>query len=215
MTLYFISGLGADKRIFEKIALSNTYKVVHLDWILPKKNELLQEYALRLSAEINTAEPFSIIGLSFGGIVAIELSKILPAEKIILISSISSDTERPWYFKIFKILPTHKFIPQHFLRIKIPFVYKLMGVTNSSEQALFQAMLVDTDIIFFRWAVASVLYWKQTAAIKNLYHIHGSADQIFPIRYTNPAYIIPGGKHLMVYTQASEVSEALSSIMNS
>ncbi|WP_018342253.1 hypothetical protein [Cytophaga aurantiaca] len=213
MTLYFISGLGADKRIFEKITISNTYKIVYLDWIIPLKNETLQEYALRFSSKINTTEPFCIIGLSFGGILSIELSKILSAEKIILISSISSQTERPWYFKILNIVPIHKFIPKRFLQIKIPFVYKHMGVTNSEEQSLFYSMLVDTNITFFRWAVTSIINWKQTETIKNLYHIHGSTDQMFPIRYTNPTYIVPNGKHIMVYTQSKKISEILSEII--
>lgn len=214
MTLYFISGLGADKRIFEKIRVSNIHKIVYLDWIVPLKNESLQGYALRISSKIDTTEPFCIIGLSFGGILSIELSKILSAEKIILISSISSHAERPWYFKTLTILPIHKFIPKRFLLIKIPFVYKNMGVTNAEEQALFYSMLVDTNITFFRWAVSSIINWKQTETIKNLYHIHGSADEMFPIRYTNPTYIVPNGKHIMVYTQAAKISEIISEIIS-
>jgi len=213
MTLYFISGLGADKRIFEKIILPADHNIVYLNWILPQKNETLEAYSRRLSLEINTSEPFSLIGLSFGGMLAIELSKILSPEKTILISSISSHHERPWYFKLLKIVPIYKFIPKSFLEIKQPLIYKLMGVTNSEEQKLLYAMLVDTDITFFRWAVKSILNWEQTETIQNLYHIHGSADQMFPIKYTHPTQIIKNGKHLMIYTNASEISDMLSKII--
>jgi len=213
MTLYFISGLGADRRIFEKLMLPSTHKIIFIDWIVPIKNETIENYALRLSVNINTSEPFSIIGLSFGGIVAIELSKILSPEKIILISSIPSHHDRPWYFNLLKILPIYKFIPKSFLEIKEPFVYKLMGVTNNEEQMLLHAMLVDTDINLFRWSVTSILNWEQTTVIKNLHHIHGSADQMFPIKYIKPHYTIKNGKHLMIYTNASEISSILTRIL--
>jgi hypothetical protein len=81
MTLYFISGLGADKRIFEKLQFSNSFKLVFIDWIVPVKNEPLRDYATRLSHTINTSEPFVIIGLSFGGMIATELSPIVSPQK--------------------------------------------------------------------------------------------------------------------------------------
>lgn len=213
MTLYFISGLGADRRVFEKLILPRMYKIIFIDWIVPLKNETVQNYALRLSTKINTDEPFSIIGLSFGGIIATEISKFLQPQKTILISSISTHLQRPSQLTIFKILPIYKFIPKIFLQTKQPFVFNLMGITNKEEQTLFSNMLVDTDITFFRWAVKSILYWEQTETIKNLYHIHGSADLMFPIKYIKPQYIIKNGKHLMIYTQATEVSEILSEII--
>ena len=213
MTLYFISGLGADRRIFEKLILPNMYKIVFIDWIIPLKNETIQNYALRFSANINTSEPFAIIGLSFGGIIATEISKFLQPEKTILISSISTHLQRPSQLTIFKILPIYKFIPKIFLQTKQPFVFNLMGITNKEEQLLFSNMLVDTDIAFFRWALKSILYWEQTETIKNLYHIHGSADLIFPIKYIKPQYVIKNGKHLMIYTQATEISKILLEII--
>lgn len=214
MTLYFLSGLGADKRIFEKLTLASKHKIVFIDWIVPVKNETIQNYALRLSANINTAEDFSIIGLSFGGIIATEISKFLSPQKTILISSISTHAQRPNQLTILKILPIYKFIPNFFLQTKHSFVFNLMGITNKEEQILFSNMLVDTDITFFRWAVKSILYWEQPDIINNLYHIHGSADLMFPLKYLKPQYIIKNGKHLMIYTQATEVSNVLSEIID-
>jgi pimeloyl-ACP methyl ester carboxylesterase len=85
MTLYFISGLGADMRIFEKIQFSDSFKLIFIDWIVPIKNEPIRDYATRLSHSINTAEPFVIIGLSFGGMIATELSTIVVPQKTILL----------------------------------------------------------------------------------------------------------------------------------
>lgn len=214
MTLYFISGLGADRRIFEKLSLSSHHKIVFIDWIVPIKNETIQNYALRLSANINTSEPFSIIGLSFGGMIATEIAKFLTPQKTILISSISSHLQRPKQLTILKILPLYNFIPKRFFQTKNPFVFNIMGITNKKEQLLFSNMLIDTDITFFRWAIRSILYWEQPETVNNLYHIHGSADLMFPLKYLTPQYTIKNGKHLMIYTQATEVSTILSEIID-
>jgi esterase/lipase len=72
------------------------------------KNEDISHYAQRLSARI---EPNSIlIGLSFGGIVAIEIAKHIPS-KIILVSSASILDKFRGYFdcgigvKLIKFFP--------------------------------------------------------------------------------------------------------------
>jgi hypothetical protein len=38
-----------------------------------------------------------------------------------------------------------------------------------------------------------------------LIHIHGTADDILPIKYTTPNYVIEGGSHFMVYAKAAEI----------
>ena len=66
-TVYLLSGLGADKRVFEFLDLSD-FKVNHIDWIEPIDNETIESYAQRLLIQITTDRPI-IIGVSFGGII--------------------------------------------------------------------------------------------------------------------------------------------------
>jgi pimeloyl-ACP methyl ester carboxylesterase len=216
MTLYFISGLGADKRIFEKLKFPDSFKLVFLDWVVPLKNEPIRDYATRLSYCINTSEPFVIIGLSFGGMIATELSTIVSPQKTILLSSISSHSERPWYFQIFKFIPIYKLSSKKILHRTPFFIHPLIGIKNTEEKNLFNAMLRDTDIDFFKWAISSILNWKQYAGLSNIYHIHGDRDLMFPIKkikHLHTQYIIPQGTHLMVYTKAEEISEILFEII--
>lgn len=69
LTIYIISGLGADKRMFQNFSFES-YNVIHIDWILPLENETLQNYALRISENIKD-ENAILIGLSFGGILSV------------------------------------------------------------------------------------------------------------------------------------------------
>ncbi|HSY61651.1 MAG TPA: alpha/beta hydrolase [Cytophaga sp.] len=213
MTLYFLSGLGADKSVFQKLKLPHQYKIVHIDWIRPEPKESIASYAHRLAALINQQESFAIIGLSFGGIVASELSKIVAPVCTIIISSISTSKQLPTHFSALKYLHLHKFIPARFLKIKSPLVYWFMGVKTLREKVMFNQILQNTDIVFFRWAVSKIIYWHHPVQIKNIYHIHGSTDNIFPIKNITADHTIQSGGHLMVYSAAKEVSSVIKHVL--
>lgn len=51
MKLYLIGGLGADKRVFEKLKIDVTTEVI--EWIKPENNDDLNSYVKRLSAQID------------------------------------------------------------------------------------------------------------------------------------------------------------------
>lgn len=61
MNAYFISGLGADKRIFSRIKLDERIHVIHVEWIKPLKKESLPDYAKRLSEIVDVSSPFIFI----------------------------------------------------------------------------------------------------------------------------------------------------------
>ena len=73
--IYIFSGLGVDQRVFDKIDFGNL-DVEFIDWIEPLKNESLSDYAKRISQSLTDSNP-TLIGLSFGGMIAVEISKIL------------------------------------------------------------------------------------------------------------------------------------------
>ncbi|MEL6719958.1 MAG: hypothetical protein AAFO82_21980, partial [Bacteroidota bacterium] len=94
MKLHFIPGLGFDDRIFQKLELPD-FECTYLHWIDPlNKQEPLEQYAQRLSKQIKIdTQPTILIGHSLGGILSLEISKFLPIQKVVLISSIRSRKE--------------------------------------------------------------------------------------------------------------------------
>ncbi|MBC7650419.1 MAG: alpha/beta hydrolase, partial [Deinococcales bacterium] len=71
--VYFISGLGADKRSFSFLDLSFC-EPIFISWLIPLSKETLVAYALRLRATITEPNPI-IVGLSFGGMLVTEMAK--------------------------------------------------------------------------------------------------------------------------------------------
>lgn len=212
MKVYFISGLGADERAFKHIVLPPCHQIIHLSWISPLKNESLRSYALRLAERIDTNEKFSIVGLSFGGMVASEIAKQLQPQHTILISSIPVSTHLPVYFKIAGTLKLHRILPISILKRGAKIKRLFTSETNEDKKMLRQ-MIMDADDRFMKWALNAVLTWDNKNAPQNIFHIHGSKDEILPTRFTRPTHVIPGASHLMVLTRAKKVNEILKELL--
>ncbi len=211
-TLYVFSGLGADERVFHKIDFGSFY-VHFIKWITPQKNEPIESYALRITQQITTAHP-TLVGLSFGGMMAVEVAKHIATEKIILISSAKSRKEIPFYFRLAGILGIAKIIPSSALIKLNIFTNWFFSNRTVEDKKLLSAILHDTDPIFLKWAVVKIANWQNTTLHKNLYHIHGTADRILPFKYVSCNEVIKNGAHLMIVSKAAEVSKKLHSLIN-
>jgi hypothetical protein len=213
VTVYFISGLGADKRAFQKLVLPENLLIRHIEWVDNSINESLPDYCHKLCIQINTSEPFILVGLSFGGIVAVELSKIIQPEQIILISSISTAAQLPMdrvgYFFI-KKLHLYKCIPSFIFKKANAITYWLFGVKKTEEKELLTQIISDTPSTFAKWAMGKILTWENNCKPENIFHIHGTADKLFPIKNIIPDVRIHNGGHFMVYSKADEISRILS-----
>lgn len=213
MNVYFISGLGADRRAFERLKLPSEFSVHHLDWVAPRKKESLNDYALRLGRGINTSQPFAIVGLSMGGMIASVLSQNLHPQKTVLISSVACAAEFPRLFKFARYVPLYKLAPLWLLRKPNPVVHWFFGARSKAEKELMDYLITHSPPKFVRWAVHAIIRWKQKERPQNIFHIHGSADKILPIKYTKADCIIDKGSHFMVWTRAGEVSRALTAAL--
>ena len=116
MNVYFISGLAADKRAFRLIELPVGYNAIYLNWTTPLAKETLKEYALRMAKNIDSSEPFILVGLSMGGMIATEIARNFSPQLTILISSASSARHFPPWFTLSAFLGLHKIIPARFFK---------------------------------------------------------------------------------------------------
>lgn len=212
MNVYFISGLGSDRNIFKHIQLPSICEAVYIDWIPPEKAESLPQYAMRLAAKINTAEDFALMGLSFGGMLAIEIAKEFKPAHVILISSVPTHKNLPPYFHWAGALHLHKVIPVSFIK-NVALMKRLFSAETADDKKMLKAMIRKIDIGFMRWALNAILTWKNTDIPLNLIHIQGTKDEILPMRYTKPTHLIAQGGHLMVLNRAAEINTILKQVL--
>jgi pimeloyl-ACP methyl ester carboxylesterase len=210
--IYFVSGLGADERVFRLLKFEG-YQPVHIHWVKPERNEPIDHYAQRLATQIKSDEPI-IVGLSFGGLIAIEIAKQIHPQTVILISSAKTRAEIPPYFKMFRWLPLHRIIPfKALLGLTYWLVSWFFSLESRDEWQFLRAILVDTDPHFLHWALHKVVTWKNQTCLDCLYHMHGTGDRIFPIRYVDPDYTLDKGGHFMIVNRAAKISTLIEQII--
>ena len=205
--IYFISGLGADKRIFSFLDLSFC-EPIYIDWIAPLQKESLQDYALRLRKQIKEESPI-IIGISFGGMLVTEMAKADLTMKGIIISSNKTRTEFPGRWKFAKYFPVYQWLPDSFLKRIMLSSKWILGAKRKEQKALLHKIISDADIPFTRWAIHSILNWKNEEIPDNLIHIHGTADRLLPYSRVKATYTIEKGTHVLPMDQHIELSTLL------
>jgi pimeloyl-ACP methyl ester carboxylesterase len=211
VNVYFIPGLAADHTVFKYIALPPGYTACYVKWINPLANESLPDYACRLAEQIDTQKPFVVVGLSFGGMLAVEIAKRFKPVCTILISSIPSIQHLPYYYRAAGHLRLHKVIPISFIQ-HAAILKRLFTTESSEDKRILKTMIRKSDIRFIRWALHAVLSWKNTDIPEKLFQIHGTRDGILPHRFTKPTYFINGG-HLLILTRAKEINQILGSLL--
>ncbi len=209
MNLYFISGLGADKRVFSNLILPEEFQIHHIEWLPVSADESLESFCRRLSAQIDQTKPYTLIGLSFGGVVAVEMSKFLKPVQTVMISSFCFKKEVPVFYKFIADTGIYRLVPTRLLLRPNSFVFWLFGAYNSAAKNMLVKILRDTDPGFFGWAVNRLFAWDNDWKPLNLLRIHGTADKVLPFKPNMEAIPVEDGGHLMVYSKSEIVSELL------
>tara|TARA_R110002050_G_scaffold186839_3_gene321218 strand:+ start:71 stop:709 length:639 start_codon:yes stop_codon:yes gene_type:complete len=201
LKIYAISGLGADKRVFQFLKLEHEF--IPIDWIDPLKNESIAEYAKRFSSIIDTSEKFCVLGVSFGGLIAVEISKFLKPELTILISSAEIRQELPLIYRILGKTKVVKIIPAKLLN---PPRWMAKILFGTKKVALLNEILDDADLKFTKWAVQELSSWKNNQRVEKVLKIVGTKDKLIPLKNEENIELIEGGGHLMIIDNADEVS---------
>lgn len=211
--VYFISGLGADWRMFQFLRLPEQLPQQHVNWIAPlHQHEPLQGYVQRLKEQITDPDPI-LVGLSFGGVVAIELSKILTPRKTIIISSLATKHALPWYYRALGKTYLHQWLPFWLMQSSRPLAPWFFGAHTKPERELLKQVISEINEQFLRWSLGCLLNWQQEEVLPNLVQVHGTADLVLPLVQRNGILQVNGGEHLMVMHQAEEVSKILTRIL--
>ncbi len=206
MTYYLIGGLGADKRVFDLISINAD--TVFLKWLGPFKQESLVSYVNRLSAQIDTKQPYGIIGVSFGGIVAVELAKILKPKYTVLISSVSKSSQLPKAYLALGKLGLLNLIPNGLIKPPQVLLNFMFGAKN---KLLLTRIIDDTDPTFIRWALQRIIKWESDFELDHCIRIHGTSDRLIPLQ--GEAKVIEGGGHFMIVDMADKISELINEMI--
>lgn len=212
MKVYAVPGLATDEGIFSGIKLQN-HQLIVLKWPPLKREYSMKEYAMCFLDQINTNEPFMILGLSFGGMIAVELGKILQPEKVILISSAKTRGGLSWPIRFFKFLPLHLIIPDKIFR-GLSFRARLLLGFSSEYMKTLAPMVKNMPENYFRYAIHYIVNWNNMEIPKNTILVHGNSDKLIWYNKKFADHTIQKGSHAMVITKAADVNKILNEILN-
>lgn len=203
---YLIPGLGADERVFQFLRLRGEVHV--LRWLAPQSpDESLVHYATHLAAATPVAQACWLVGISFGGVLALEVGALRPLARVVLLSSFASPAELPWAVRLARTTGLYRLLPPQL----VPRVAQwFFGVENGSEYQLLKQIIADTDLPFMRWAIAQLLHWSGRP-LGPVVRIHGTADRLLPAGAELSEYHLPGG-HFIVVSRAAEISQILNQL---
>lgn len=212
MTVFFISGIGADERLFKHIRLAEGFQVQHLAWIEPLAGETIAAYATRLARYIDTSRPFALVGLSLGGIVAAEIAAMYAPVCTVLISSVLVAGHLPAYYRLSHRLRLNRLLPATFFKIMASMKH-IATIRKRENLRTVLRVIWSGDNRFIRWGMKAVPNWHNTQLPNPLFHIHGTRDEVFPIWNTKPTHVIPKAGHMLVISHAEQVNGMLSGIL--
>lgn len=213
MNVYFISGMCYNCSVFDRLMLPKGFKRNYIEWLTPKEDESLRSYAKRMAKVINTRRPFILVGYSFGAVIMQEMVRFLYPEKCVIISSFKSKDEVPALFSVVRHAKLAEYMPKKLFE-QTEFITnafnRLVYNTGSDELSEF---LTVTDPVYVKWAVEQITNWVPKYRTPNLYHIHGTEDQVFPFKHIRNVLPVEGGDHLMLVKKSDTVSALLASIL--
>lgn len=211
--IFLIAGLGADTRIYNNIELGDEHDVTPVDWIEPNQYDTLSTYAQKLIHQYFITDGSVVIGNSLGGMVAIEIAKQIKLSKVILISSIKTRSEAPFYFKLFRTVPVYRLLSGNFVRKLGGMLRPMFGYMSEQHLWLFRDMLEKSSPKFIEWAFGVILNWDNETVPADVYHITGDKDLIFNYKRIKDATIIKGGTHIMIFDKAKQINKILKGIL--
>lgn len=183
-------------------------EVRYLNWLKPNMKETMEDYAERMAQLIDTTKEFGIVGVSFGGMIGTEIAKRLKPSFLVLLSSAMTREELPKLYRIGGKLKLYKLLHPVFLRWGQFVVNWLVRTDQPDKRAIVSQMVRESDPDFLRWSVKMGATWKNEERVEAI-RIHGTRDNILPMRNFKADYTIDQGRHLIVMTHPKEVSNFL------
>jgi len=212
--VYFVPGMAAGSEIFTNIRFpENQYQIKVLEWLIPEQNESLKSYAHRMALRITKPNAI-LIGVSFGGVVAQEMSQFLNLKKLIIISSVKTKHELPRRMKIAARTKAYKLIPTSLVLSVEDLTKFALGPKSKKRLALYQQYLHVRNEHYLRWALEKMITWGREEQLSDVIHIQGEKDGVFPMKYISDCKVIQNGTHIMILNRGREISQLLLKIFN-
>lgn len=211
MKIYCISGLGADQQVFDGLHLDG--EKIPVQWIESYPGESMNEYAERLCEQVDTAKPFVLLGVSFGGMLACEMNQFVHPVATILISSMARFSELPFWIRWIAKLGVQRWVPSFFFGSRPGVLIRLFGIQSEQGKKMIRRIAISADNKFTKLSIDKILTWKSSDIPDNIFRIHGDKDYLLPCPKGVKVSILKGAGHFAIYENADEISKEVNLVL--
>lgn len=212
MICYLIPGLGCSEKIFENLRFPPGITSVPIYWAPYHQSQTLSDYCISLLPQVDFTKQHVLVGVSFGGAVAVELAKLSNPVLTVIVSSVPTAREIPRYFRYAGWLGCNRlpaglpFMPKAILRYFVGFAFAPL---DKRALTVLSKEIANSNPSLVQWSINALMGWKSSELPNRFLHIHGSSDRIFPVRCVAPDVVIKGGGHFMIYTHAKLIGQLI------
>lgn len=215
--IIFIPAYATDKSIYDNLRLEQNIlnRSIFTNWLPVNKRYTLSDYAQKYIDTFNITENDIIVGTSLGGMLAIEIQKLISLKAIITLSNIKHKDEQPILFIFLRKTRLYKLLKGGFLKSTLNIIAPFYG-SRISAFRWFEQVFKATPNEFLEWGLEKSIFWENEMIPENLVHIHGTRDPLFPFyKLKSCDHKIKKGSHAMVRFRPDEISAILNRRLNS
>jgi hypothetical protein len=203
LNYYLIPGMGANRRLYENYQLPG--KIHHLEWEYVEGAQTLADYARHAAQKIQTSNNI-IVGSSMGGMMAVELSRIVRPMLTILISAPTGRHQFPISLKMLDLLGIHRALKPNALFKLSKLCDTFMGFKTTEQREMFYEMMQSNGPDFLHYSVRAVLGWKNTHSPDGAFvQIIGDRDTLFDCRKIPGSIVLQGSGHFSTFEKSAEI----------
>jgi pimeloyl-ACP methyl ester carboxylesterase len=217
-------GLGADPRMFDRQKRALGDDLVCPDWLAPDVDESFDDYTLRwarlLKSHTGDDRPLFLGGVSFGGMVAMQMARHLNPTAVILIGSCRSRVAKPARWQMARRISD--LIPNWLLRRRSLAAGALwvswLEQLDDEYRVLLKTMAADSDPKRIRWSGHVCADWHfepgSYSEFPPIHQIHGRHDSIIPLYPGDPDTVIQDGRHLINFSHPHTVNRYIMNVVS-
>ena len=139
--------------------------------------------------------------------------RLFDSNKLIIISSVKSNEELPSHMKFGKVTKSYKLLPLKWINDFESLISFVLGPKAKRRVELYRKYLSVRDKNYLNWSIRELIEWKQAVPLKNVIHIHGSNDLIFPTKFLKDYIELPKGDHAMILKRADWINNKIPKII--
>ncbi len=212
--LLLLPGIGANHLLFSKTLKAFPEAQVP-EWQIPLPRESLAAYAKRWAPSFSNG-PYALVGMSFGGMVALELSKWVNTQSVVLLSSCWKTRAIMTRFRVLEQMS--RWVPDAVVRhgvrtLGAPVTAKRQAVPPAERDLLVQ-MSRELNLPFARWACFAASTWQFDLTTEEnrpypVLALHGRKDRVIPLVEEPWVDVVEDGRHLLPLTHPDRVNEII------